>query len=208
MKTSMNKLIVLIVIDVVFIVGVILFVGYRNSTNTVKGTKKDTEINNKVKAKEKTNKEVKNNTLPPDYDKEKYDISEIIKSELQTGYYRVEKDKNKFYIDSEEELNKFYSLFDDKLNIDKYYLYNNIVFVQYESVGSSAIEWKLNDVNFENGVINFVGEETVPEGMMTQDMSGWYLVAIIPKSKLNDIEYKSDWVKPSTITKDKYGNYS
>lgn len=207
MKTSTHKIVVLIIIDIVFIIGVILFLSFNNnSNNSIKSKKKNTEINNKINKKNQS-KDVNKNKLPDDYDKEKYDITDILKYEIKTSYYKLDKNKNKIYIDSEEELNNFYSLFDNKLNIDKYYLYNNTIYIQYISVGSSAIECKLNDVNFENNIINFKYDVITPDGIMTQDMAGWYLMAIIPNSKLTNID-TGDWIKPSTIKKDKYGNYN
>lgn len=199
MNKDISKIIVLIVFDIVFIVGLVFFVGYRNTTDNTKSNKRDTEINTKTEEKEKS--------IPKDYDKSKYDINEIIKYEVRTrNAYRVNKEKNKFYIDSEEELNKFHSLFSNEINVDKEYLYNNVVFVQVEETNSGAIKLKLNNVSINNDV-EFVYERDVPEGMTTDDMAYWYLVAIIPKDKLNNVDYASVWIKPSSVTKNKYGNY-
>ena len=186
MKKNMNVIITLLVFDILFIVGV-LYLG-TNSINTTKSKSKN----------KNDNKEIINKNKEIDYDKEKYDINEIIKYEIQTHEYNRNK-IGKYYINSKDELDSFYKLFSKDVKIDENYLYSNIIFVQIETVGSSGIKCKLNDVKIENRNISFVYDETVPEGAMTDDMASWYMIAIIPKNKLNNIDI-SEWKKPSTVS--------
>lgn len=124
---------------------------------------------------------------------------DIIKYELQTHEYfnYLHNIQNKYYIDSEEELDKFYALFSDAINIDKKYLKNNTLFVQVKERGSGSDIMKLKDVNFNNNRVNFSIKVDSPE-VGTADMACWYLVAIIPNSKLKGISYEG-WYKPSSI---------
>ena len=126
----------------------------------------------------------------------------IIMYELKTSHY-FNLNQNKFFINSEEELNKFYSLFSNRLdissqlNINKEYLKNNTIFIQVSEVNSGSISMKLKNVTFENSKVNFSVTKNIPE-KGTQDMACWFLVAIIPNQKLQNIKFDG-WIKPSSV---------
>ena len=129
---------------------------------------------------------------------------DIIMYELQTHEYfnYLHNIQNKYYIDSEKELDIFYSLFSDAIKIDKNYFKENTVFVHVIEVGSGSDRIKLKDVNFKNNTVNFSTKVDITE-VGTADMACWYLVAIIPNSKLDGISYEG-WSKPSSIDINEY----
>jgi len=127
----------------------------------------------------------------------------IIKYELQTHeYFSNLPSTNKYFINSETELEKFYDIYSNKLDINMEYLKSNSMFIQVEQVGSGSIQMKLADVTFDNGTVNFIVNKSSPE-IGTADMAFWYLVAIIPNNKLNDLDL-SNWSKPSEIRSEDY----
>lgn len=127
----------------------------------------------------------------------------IIKYELQTSeYFSDIPDKNKYFIDSVDELNNFYSIYSDVLDIDKNYLENNSIFIQVEEVSTGSVTMELSSVTFENNTVNFIVNKDYPE-IGTDDMAFWYLVAIIPNDKLSGLKL-DDWKKPSLVMNNDY----
>lgn len=130
---------------------------------------------------------------------------EIITYELQTNeYFENAPHIYKYKIDSIEELNTFYSLYSNKLsassskiNIDKNYLKKNTIFIMVEQKNSGSIKLKLSSVTFDNNKVNFNIKRETPQ-IVTEDMSFWYIVALVPNTKLKNIN-TNDWINPSNI---------
>ena len=129
--------------------------------------------------------------------------SDIIMFEVETSEYFDDDliNINSYVIDSVSELESFYNIYSDKLDLDVSYLDGNHVFVQVSQVGSGSIQKELVDVNFNNNRVNFVVSQTSPE-IGTDDMAFWYLVAVIPDSKLNNLNL-DDWAIPSVVLNNK-----
>ena len=129
--------------------------------------------------------------------------SDIIMFEVETSEYFDDDliNINSYVIDSVSELESFYNIYSDKLDLDVSYLDGNHVFVQVSQVGSGSIQKELVDVNFNNNRVNFVVSQTSPE-IGTDDMAFWYLVAVIPDSKSNNLNL-DDWAIPSVVLNNK-----
>lgn len=124
---------------------------------------------------------------------------EIIKYEIKnTESFNYKTNVNKYVINSLEELNDFYSIYKEDLNINKDYLKDNSIFIQVEGAVSSNNKVKLNSISFENNKINFNIEKSSGNGIGLTVMSNWYLIAVIPNYKLENINL-DDWSKPSQI---------
>ena len=135
----------------------------------------------------------------------KNDNEDIIKYALQTHeYFEHEPIIASYIIDSESELLKFYDIYSDKIDIDTEVLKENTIFVQVEGVNSGSIEMKLTSVTFDNNRVNFIIDENCPNGV-TDDMATWYLVAVIPNEKLENLDL-SGWSKPSEVVEENEDN--
>ena len=121
---------------------------------------------------------------------------EIKKYAIQTHEYFNELTCLKYMIDSSDELEVFNSKFDVDLKIDDVDFENYKVFIQLEQVSSGSIDKEISDLLLDNQIIFIIKSNS--EGIGTDDMAMWYYVAIIPNSKLEDINY-SAWQVPSTI---------
>ncbi len=142
--------------------------------------------------------ESENSNVPEDDQEKDVDNNGVIKYELKTRESLGDiPNINKYFIDSEDELNNFYSIFSDELDLNKDYLNDNSVFIQVEKVSSGSIKVHLSSVTFDDNTVNFVVDKDYPQ-VGTADIGFWYLVAIIPNNKLNNLNL-SDWSKPSEI---------
>lgn len=123
------------------------------------------------------------------------------KYELQTHeYFASLPSTDSYIIDSKAELHKFYAIYSEALNVKEDDLKDNTYFIKVASVSSGSIKMKLSDVNLDNNKVNFIIDKETPE-IGTDDMAFWYFVAIIPNSKLKNLDL-SEWHKPSEVADD------
>lgn len=188
-KINITTIFLIILIIVIVVMGFFIYKFYSNKQSADNQLKilndKVAELQNKVDNLKNDNQQKEN-------------TDNIIKYELQTHkYFSDVPNVYKYFIDSESELNTFYDIYSDELNINKKYLSNNSIFIQVSQVSSGSITMKLSSVTFDNNTVNFIVDTNSPE-IGTDDMAFWYLVAIIPKEQLNNLNL-SNWNKPSEI---------
>ena len=129
------------------------------------------------------------------------ELKVVSKYEVQTPEYFSEKpEKNAFYIDSEEEFNNFMRLYSDKIESYKEHLTDDtVMFIHTVEVSSGSDRITLRSVRLENNRLVFDEVYDAPEAS-TADMAFWYIIAVVKKDTIKDVNY-SDWVKPSTLIK-------
>lgn len=102
----------------------------------------------------------------------------------------------KYKITNQEELEMFYTLYDGFELSKEYDLSKNTIFIQTEVYGSGSVNVKFDGVNI-NKRVKFYTTTNSPE-IGTTDMAYWYLVAIIPNTKLKGIDI-DEWKSPVDI---------
>ena len=127
------------------------------------------------------------------------DEIEIKKYAIQTHEYFDSLTCLKYMIDSKDEVEVFNSKFDVDLKLNDVDFDKYKVFIQLEQVSSGSIDKEISDLLLDNQIIFIIKSNS--EGIGTDDMAMWYYVAIIPNSKLEDINYDA-WQKPSIIIND------
>lgn len=188
-KINLSTILLIISLIIIIIMGFFIYKLYNDKQSADNQLKilndKVAELQNKVDNFKNDNQQKETN-------------DDIIKYELQTHeYFSDVPDVYNYFIDSESELNVFYNIYSDNLNINKNYLKNNSIFIQVSQASSGSTMMKLSSVTFDNNTVNFIVDKSSPK-IGTDDMAFWYLVAIIPKEQLNNLNL-SDWNKPSEI---------
>lgn len=188
-KINLSTILLIISLIIIIIMGFFIYKLYNDKQSADNQLKilndKVAELQNKVDNFKNDNQQKETN-------------DDIIKYELQTHeYFSDVPDVYNYFIDSESELNVFYNIYSDNLNINKNYLKNNSIFIQVSQASSGSTMMKLSSVTFDNNTVNFIVDKSSPQ-IGTDDMAFWYLVAIIPKEQLNNLNL-SDWNKPSEI---------
>lgn len=115
---------------------------------------------------------------------------------IKTGeYYDDMRAWANYKITNEEELETFYALYRHVLPRD-YDLSNNTIFVQTQSCTSGSVKVDFKRVNINRKLKFKVSTESPMMG--TDDMAFWYLVAIIPNTKLNNVNV-DEWKSPVDV---------
>ena len=115
---------------------------------------------------------------------------------IQSHEYYDDLTNFKYVITSKDELEIFKSKFTANLKLDDVDFNKNKVFIQLEVEGSGSVEKEVTDFIIDTTVL-FVIKTKTP-GIGTDDMALWYYIAIVPNSKLEDVNY-SAWQNPSDV---------
>ena len=104
---------------------------------------------------------------------------------IKTGYgFNYLLSNTMYKITNEDELEMFYTLYDGfYLSKDDYDLSQNTIFIEPRIYGSGSISVDFKGVSI-NEKVNFEVRENRPS-VGTCDVAFWYLVAIIPNTKLS-----------------------
>lgn len=111
----------------------------------------------------------------------------------------------KYKITNQEELEMFYTLYKGfKLSKD-YNLSNNTIFIQTQAYGSGSVSVDFKGVSI-NKEVEFKLSTKMPE-IGTMDMAYWYLVAIVPNTKLNGVNV-NEWKSPVDVNNSLRNEYT
>ncbi len=99
----------------------------------------------------------------------------------------------KYRITNQEELEMFYTLYNGFTLSKNYDLSKNTIFIQTQTYGSGSISVDFKSVSIDKE-IKFNVSTNSPE-IGTMDMAYWYLVAIVPNTKLNGVNV-NEWKSP------------
>lgn len=125
---------------------------------------------------------------------------DITKYEIKTSQdLKYNTNIKSFQINSEKELNIFMNATEIKLNIPKTNFQDYTIFIQRSIEGSGSNKLKIFSVSFKNNTLNFNIKRKIPK-IGTADMAYWYLIAIIPNKKLENLNLEN-WQKPSKVFK-------
>lgn len=103
-------------------------------------------------------------------------------------------ENNKFKITSKEEIRAFNEIYQGAKINNTYDFSNTTVFIQTQVLSTGAAKIKINDFII-NDTVKFDYETDVPKGNTTQEMAYWYLIAVVPNTKLVSAE-TGDWISP------------
>lgn len=110
-----------------------------------------------------------------------------------------------YKITNEDELEMFYKLYDGfSLSKDDYDLSQNTIFIEPRIYGSGSISVDFKGVSI-NEKVNFEVRENRPS-VGTCDVAFWYLVAIIPNTKLNGVDV-TEWKSPIDVNNSLWHEY-
>lgn len=111
----------------------------------------------------------------------------------------------KYKITNQKELEMFYTLYNGfKLSKD-YNLSKNTIFIQTQAHGSGSISVNFNGVSIDKEV-KFDVSTDIPK-ICTMDMAYWYLVAIVPNTKLNGVNV-NEWRSPIDVNNSLCNEYT
>lgn len=112
----------------------------------------------------------------------------------------------KYKITNKTELEMFYTLYNGFTLSKDYDLFKNTMFIQTQTLGSGSIKVDFKDVTIDKEIIFNISTSS-PEIAVTDDMAYWYLVAIIPNTKLNGVNIE-EWKSPIDVNNSVKNEYT